>query len=368
MAKRKRLTPAQPGHFSARAPETKSMPGPVSGPGFNAPPIAQVAGDTATHAALDEVTGILQDARAQGRLIEALPLAAINAHYLVRDRLIQDDDEMAALMASMRARGQQTPIEVTVLSVSDQASDHGPAYGLITGWRRLNALNRLWDDTKDPRFSTVKALVVNPATAQDAYVSMVEENEIRVNLSLFERANIARRAAEEGIFPTSRHAVLGLFGTISRSKRSKIHSFVALVEALDSVLRFPTAIPEKLGLALAKGLTADKQLARVIRDRLFLEAPQTPADELRILSSVLMIKTSDKAVENKSLKRKSESVSEAKTESDIAPAPLRPGEVVPGLHLRMNKSADVPCIELTGVRADDALYHALRVWLADRYN
>jgi len=125
MAKRKRLTPAQPDHFSitARAPETKSM----TGPGLTAapivPPISQVAGEAATLAALDEVTEALRDARTQGRLIEALPLEAINAHYLVRDRLVLDDEEMDALMTSMRARGQQTPIEVTALPVSDQ----GPA-------------------------------------------------------------------------------------------------------------------------------------------------------------------------------------------------------------------------------------------------
>ena len=77
MAKRKRLTPAQPDHFntSARAPETKSMTG---SPGFSAP-IAQVAGEAATLAALDEVTGALRAARDQGRLIEALPLGSVNA-------------------------------------------------------------------------------------------------------------------------------------------------------------------------------------------------------------------------------------------------------------------------------------------------
>ncbi len=66
-----------------------------------------MAGEAATRAALDEVTGALQDARAQGRLIEALLLEVINAGYLVRDRMVQDNDEMEALMASLRARGLQ---------------------------------------------------------------------------------------------------------------------------------------------------------------------------------------------------------------------------------------------------------------------
>ena len=376
MAKRKRLTPAQPDYFNttARAAETRLETGPetgletksMPGPGFSAPPIAQVASDAATRAALDEVTDVLRDARQEGRLIEALPLEAVNAHYLVRDRLVQDDDEMAALMASIRARGQQTPIEVTALPVPD----HGPAYGLITGWRRLTALNRLYQETSDTRFSTIKALVVNPDTVQDAYVAMVEENEIRVNLSLFERANIARRAAEEGIFPTARHAVLGLFESTTRSKRSKIHSFVTLVQALDSVLRFPAAIPEKLGLTLARALAADAGLAKTIRNRLFLEVPQNAADELRILALALTpVKDPVKAA--KTLSQRTES----QTEPDTAPASSasyssvasRSEEVSAGLWMRLEPGRNAR-IELSGKKVDEALYRALKDWLVASAN
>ena len=381
MAKRKRLTPAQPDYFNttARAPEVKSMPGsatdpatgPASGPGFSAPPIAQVAGEAATRAALDEVSGVLHDARAQGRLIEALPLETIEAHYLVRDRLVQDDDEMATLMASLKARGQQTPIEVTALS----ASDHAPAYGLITGWRRLNALRRLYEDTNEARFATVKALVVDPASAQDAYVAMVEENEIRVNLSLFERANIARRAAEEGIYPTARHAVLGLFESASRSKRSKILSFVSLVAALDSILRFPTAIPEKLGLGLAKALAKNPDLAKTIRNWLTMVIPMNADEELMVLSRVLDGENSpdkdsykeDKVLITAGIPRlpPAAELAPASPETPAVPeaTPAAALEVVPGLRLRFHRSGR-PCIELSGMKVNDALYDALKDWLA----
>ncbi|RLE20036.1 MAG: chromosome partitioning protein ParB [Actinobacteria bacterium] len=363
MAKRKRLTPAQPDHFDAtrRAPEVKSM----TGPGLNAapnapstaPPIAQVAGEAATLAALDEVTGALRDARQQGRLIEALPLESVNAHYLVRDRLVQDDEELTALMTSMRARGQQTPIEVTALP----APDNGPAYGLISGWRRLNALNRLYEETGEPRFASVKALVVDPDTAQDAYVAMVEENEIRVNLSLFERANIARRAAEEGIFPTAQRAVLALYASTTRSKRSKISTFVTLVEALDSVLRYPTAIPEKLGLTLARALGGDDGLRKRIRDRLMVDPPQSAAQELRILSAAM---TRPKQADPECGPENSPENVPGVTRDVASPAPLAPGEVVPGLRLRFDQGRP-PRIELSGVRADEALYRALKDWLAE---
>ena len=52
-------------------------------------------------------------------------------------------------------------------------------YGLISGWRRLTALQALHAETGEARFATVQALVRRPETAADAYVTMVEENEIR---------------------------------------------------------------------------------------------------------------------------------------------------------------------------------------------
>jgi hypothetical protein len=377
MAKRKRLTPAQPDHFSTRAPETKSM-----GPGFNvpsgAPPIAQVAGDTAAHAALNEVTGILEDARSQGRLIEALPLKQINAKYMLRDRILRNDEDMETLMISLRARGQQTPIEVIALPdiVPFNAPPHAPGrpnYGLISGWRRLSALIRLYEETGEDRFATIKALIVTPDTAQDAYVAMVEENEIRVNLSLYERARIAYQAAEEGIFPTSRHAVLALFEAAPRAKRSKISSFIGLVRGLDGVLMFPKMIPEKFGLELVKALADDPGLKKNLRDRLTYEDPRTVADEMRILSEEMQL--SQRA--NMVPAAKVEPEIESKTEPDPASVTgidrppvsglpyTRPDLVGPALWLRYDKGAN-PRIELSGAGVDAALCRALKDWLAEQ--
>ncbi|MFD2858438.1 ParB/RepB/Spo0J family partition protein [Seohaeicola zhoushanensis] len=193
----------------------------------------------------------LASARAEGRLIETLPLSAIDPHHLVRDRMAQDPEEMEALTASLLARGQQTPIEVVALP----QPRGGHTHGLVSGLRRLSALQEL-EREHGARFATVKALVVAPPDRQAAYVAMVEENEIRANLSLYERARIALKAWQEGIYPTRKLALQGLFGAVSRSKRSKINSLVDVVEALDGVLRFPTAISEKLGLELAKAVEA----------------------------------------------------------------------------------------------------------------
>ncbi|MBL4757643.1 MAG: hypothetical protein JKY32_08390 [Rhizobiales bacterium] len=388
MAKRKRLTPAQPDHFATRAPETKSTspsgPGGPSGPGFNAPPIAQVAGDTATHAALTEVTGILEDARSQGRLIEALPLKAINVKYMLRDRILTNDEDMNSLMISLRARGQQTPIEVVALpDIVPLNAPPRPNYGLISGWRRLSALIKLYEETGEDRFATIKALIVTPDTAQDAYVAMVEENEIRVNLSLYERARIALHAAGEGIFPTPRHAVLALFEAAPRAKRSKISSFIGLVRGLDGVLLFPKAISEKFGLELVKGLENDPGLKKNLQDRLTYENPQTISDEMDILVEELRL--SQRANMPPAAETESVAAPELDSDTDSNSGPetdsiagidrppvsglpyTRPDIVAPALWLRFDEG-DNPRIELSGTGVDDALCRALKVWLAERFD
>ncbi|QEW24010.1 Plasmid partitioning protein ParB (plasmid) [Marinibacterium anthonyi] len=269
MAKRKRLTPAQGDYLSAPTLSPSTGLGPV--------PIASVAGEAASVAALAELSSALQSARDEGRLIEALPIDSIAAGHLVRDRIQLDEDEMGALIASLRARGQQTPVEVVKVGSG--------RYGLISGWRRLTALRRLHEETGEARFATVRALVIAPESAEAAYVAMVEENEIRANLSHYERARIAHRAVAEGVFDSPRAALQGLYGSVTRSKRSKIGSFIGLVEALDGDLRYPWAISEKLGLALVKLL--EDGGAEDLRARLAQANPQSAEAEIAVLQAAL---------------------------------------------------------------------------------
>jgi ParB family chromosome partitioning protein len=90
---------------------------------------------------------------------------------------------------------------------------------------------------------------------------MVEENEIRAGISFYERARLAAEAAKLGIYPDPAAAIAALFTSASPAKRSKIGSFVRVHEALGPALRYPTAIPERLGLALAAALDRDGQAA-----------------------------------------------------------------------------------------------------------
>ena len=121
-----------------------------------------------------------------------------------------------------------------------------------------------------------------PETAADAYVAMVEENEIRLGLSQYERARVAARAAARGVFDGEEAALRALFATASRPKRSRIRAFVALYHGLDAALRFPAAIPERLGLALVERLREGRGPA--IAEALATAAPATPEAELALLA------------------------------------------------------------------------------------
>ncbi len=231
MAKRRRLE-------APSAPlETKAAP--YTAP----PPIAQVTGEAAAVAAAQDALSAVEKARAEGRLVITIPISGIIRDHLTRDRLMASDEDMDALKASIRSHGQRTPIEVVELE--------GGAFGLISGWRRLAALEALGD-------RDVKALIRSPKDAGEAYVAMVEENEIRVGLSYYERARIAVMAAERGAFADVEAALSSLYGAASRAKRSKIRSFVSLHEALGDLLQFPAAIPERLGLALVAAIKAGR--------------------------------------------------------------------------------------------------------------
>ncbi len=364
MAKRKRLTPAQPGYLDGAPPAPAR--GPLSGAPIAAP-IAHVAGEAATSAALDELSETLRAARAEGRMIEALPLAAVDETHLVRDRMVQDPEEMAALVASLEARGQQTPIEVVALPEPRDGKTHG----LISGWRRLTALRRLQRLQGGDRFATVQARVITPADIQGAYVAMVEENEIRAGLSLYEKGRIALQAVHRGIYPTPRAALRGLFGSVSRSRRSKIGSFLTLVEPLDQLLNHPAQISEKLGLGLARALE-DHRFSTALRLRLRDDLERDAETELRIL--------------NESLADWNRAPQE---ETAPAPAPTQPRETGPdtgpdigpritgpdpeSVAPRLEESriqarfdAGAGRIELSGTGVDADLFAALRAWLKSR--
>lgn len=268
MAKRKRLMPANPS-FAGAQPTTISARA----------PIADVARDAAGSAAYEELAQALNDARETGRMVVRVPLTAIDTEYLVRDRIAVDEDEMRALVTSIASRGQQAPIDLVELG--------GGRYGLISGWRRMHALARLHEETGDPRFAEVLGLIRRPAESADAYMAMVEENEIRVGLSYFERARIVLKAVEQGVFASDRAALQALFKSASRAKRSKIGGFLPIVRTFDGVLRFPSKVNERLGLQLGRMLNEQPEIGQMIQHALEEKAPSSSEEEVAVIEAVL---------------------------------------------------------------------------------
>ena len=363
MARRKRLTPAQPTYLSTvPVPALQILPR----AGIGAPsPIAQVAGEASALAALREVSNALDAARSEGRLLLRLPLDAIEVDYLVRDRLVADAEELDHLMASIAEHGQRSPVEVAELAPG--------RYGLISGWRRLTALTRLSVED-EVRFGTVLAQVRHPDTAASAYVAMVEENEVRAGLSYYERARVAAKAVEAGVFPTEKVALQRLFSAASRARRSKIGSFLAIYRHLDSVLLFPAALPERLGLNLARLIEAEPAAARLLVAALAANPAGTAEEEqARLGSFVAKYARSGEGVSatppfNNLQEHSGVSCEELPSILPEVKQPMGPSpetrELRPGLFLRVTGGWTSPTLELSGPALDPVLRDRLEIWLA----
>lgn len=293
------------------------------------PPIANVAGDAATQAALSDVIETLTKAKREGRMVLELDPASIDAAHLMRDRTRVNPEEMQTLATSIAARGQQSPIEVVDLGQG--------TYGLISGWRRLTAIKQLGD-------RPVLALLRELQDAPDAYLAMIEENEIRVGLSYYERARIVAQSVAGGVFGSEKAALQSLFQSASRAKRSKIKSFLPLVHDLDGVLHFPEDIGERLGLLLSQALDRDVSLTSRIRDAL-KDAPQDARAEQSLIQDILRNKSG------------------AKTRQDADSAPQATRRLVPGL--RAQTRADGSLL-LSGPALTPALAQEVQDWLRQR--
>ena len=94
-----------------------------------------------------------------------------------------------------------------------------------------------------------------------------------------------RAPPQRGVFPSEPAALRALFAQASRPKRSRIRAFLEIYHALDGALRFPAALPERLGLKLVERLRAGEGAriaAAVARGD-----PATPEAELAILEALV---------------------------------------------------------------------------------
>ncbi len=179
-----------------------------------------------------------------------LPLDQIDAGALPRDRTHLDDTALEELMTSIAATTLRQPIEVWALS-APRPPHH---YGLISGHRRLTAFRTLHKRWQLPRFATIPAFIRTPADIPAVLTAMVEENDIRTDISPWERGLICVATRDQGYFPTIDAAIDALYPSASPMRRSRLRSLALLAEELDGHLTAPETLSQRQALRLVTAL------------------------------------------------------------------------------------------------------------------
>ena len=205
-----------------------------------------------------------------------IPTHLIDAEALPRDRTHLDASALTELRLSIATHGLRTPIEV-------YATDQG--YALISGLRRLTATRALHSLTQNPIYTTIQATILTPQTTAQALTLMVEENDIRADLSPWEKGRIAVASRNEGHFPTIDAAIAALYPAACKMRRSRLRALALLVEELDGTLTSPETLSQRQALRLAAALRAGFEA--VIRTALEESHTRTPESDWTLLQPIL---------------------------------------------------------------------------------
>lgn len=282
MAKRRKLEAPSAADLNALdeefRSETHKRPNPATAP------ISQIAAEAAQAGHVDDAqtrldrldAERLRKAQDDGLLIAEIATDSIRTNQMIRDRTVLDADELTELQTSIRVNGQRLPIEVY---------EDGDGYALLSGYRRLLAVNNL-AELNPGDYTTIKALIRPATDIAGAFAAMIEENEIRANLSHYERGRIAAIAAQQGAFGSTEEAVNALFAMASKSKRSKVRSFAEIFEMLGDMMDFPENLSERRGLRLAGALRQGGQ--RQLRDALTAGQGGSPEAEWMALEPTIV--------------------------------------------------------------------------------
>lgn len=214
-----------------------------------------------------------------GLVMELVPLDAIDARKLTRDRANAPDEELPELVESIRAIGLSNPIRV------ERSGEN--RWELIQGFRRLAAYKALREETGDTgSFGHIPAVVMEPGDTLDSlYRRMVDENLVRKDISFAEMAQLALDYASD---PTTEEsdpekAVALLYKSAGYQKRSYIRNFIRLMDQLGGDLQHAREIPRALGLALVAQFDKEDGLADRIISELKDLGGRTAQAELSLL-------------------------------------------------------------------------------------
>lgn len=214
-------------------------------------------------------------------LIEEIPHNAIDENYYLRDRVSSNDSADHELRTSIKLHIQKMPIEVVQIAYRDAHR----RYGLVSGYRRLQAIRFLQNEGY-PEFNTIKACVL-PHDHRSALIAQAIENDVRKDISPFERAFFVHRAAGTEAFSNVVDVIAHMYQHASASKISKIMSSVKLVDFIGDLVVHKNCIQEATGLRLVRYLEAgagDLKLQRMLREA---SIDRTSEEELGLLNTYL---------------------------------------------------------------------------------
>ena len=174
-----------------------------------------------------------------------LPTAQIDAEALPRDRTRVAPEPLADLTHSIAMTGLRMPVEV-----SAPTTPRGPYHdGLISGYRRLTVARALC-------MPTIPAIVLKVTSIPQAMALMVAENEVRADLSPWEKARVLVAARDEGLFDTIEAAIDALPPLSPPVTRSRLRANATVVEALAGLLTTPESDSYRHLARLANALRA----------------------------------------------------------------------------------------------------------------
>lgn len=276
--------------FDIDLPDEEAPAPSVSSGGLRRGPMATAIGENAdalrqreqTEAAIraenDSLAHEFVRLKKLGLVVDMIPVDAVHATKLVRDRSARVDADLEDLKASIKALGLSNPIRV------EQVGDG--RYELVQGWRRLSAYRALFEETGDPAYARIPAgLMAKGETLDSLYRRMVDENMVRKDISWAEMANLARAYTQDDATGCRDldQAVNLLFATANPQKRSYVRRFAFLMRAVESSLDHAEAIPRALGLAVANRIENEAGSAAALARRLAAAPGRTAEQELAIL-------------------------------------------------------------------------------------
>jgi ParB family chromosome partitioning protein len=207
------------------------------------------------------------------RLVD-VDLIRIDAYK--RDRLRLSEDGLGELKTSIRDAGLETPIRLI------ERADG--ALLLNQGLRRLMVFRELYEETSDPAFKMIPALISVEESREATYRRMIDENMVREQVSFGELAVLALAYSEEEGCDIE-DAIRGLFASAHKMKRSYIRAAVKTLAAFGDQIRHPERLTRRTFSSVAQKIDGEGFVDRV-RQELERKPDRTADEEEQLLSRI----------------------------------------------------------------------------------